>query len=78
VVTSKSSSLPEVVGGAAILVDPRDIDAIAEAIGRIYTDPDLAAQLSQAGYLQASGFSWDKTADHVLGLYDELLSETFK
>lgn len=78
VVTSKSSSLPEVVGGAAILVDPRDIDAIAAAIGRIYTDLDLAAELSHAGYLQASRFSWEKTADHVLGLYDELLEESFK
>lgn len=75
---SNGSSLPEVVGGAAILADPRDIDAIAGAIGRIYTDPDLAAELSHAGYLQASRFSREKTADHVLGLYDELLEESFK
>jgi glycosyltransferase involved in cell wall biosynthesis len=73
VVTSRSSSLPEVVGSAALLIDPRNTTEIAEAISRIHSNPDLAAELAEQGVARAAGFSWAKTADHVLSLYDELL-----
>ena len=75
VVTSHTSSLPEVVDGAALLIDPKRTDEIADAIARIHTDTDLAADLSRRGLAQAAVFSWEKTADHILMLYDELLGE---
>ncbi len=75
VVTSCTSSLPEVVGEAALLVDPRSVDEIASSIEKIFRNPELAADLSRRGVKQASLFSWEKTADHVLSLYDELVQE---
>jgi glycosyltransferase involved in cell wall biosynthesis len=73
VVTSKTSSLPEVVNGAALLIDPHRTHDIAQAIARIHEDQGLAQRLSSLGLQQASKFSWEKTADHMLRLYDELL-----
>lgn len=75
VVTSRTSSLPEVVGDAALLVDPHHVDEIAEAIGSIFSSPSLAQKLSERGLIQAAQFSWSKTADHVLSIYDELVKE---
>jgi glycosyltransferase involved in cell wall biosynthesis len=56
VVTSNSSSLPEVVGDAAIMVDPYDVDAIAGAMARVLNDPALAADLRQRGLARAGQF----------------------
>ncbi len=50
VITSNTSSLPEVAGDAALLVDPHDVDAIAEAMYRVVTDPELAAELRRRGH----------------------------
>jgi len=72
VVTSHSSSLPEVAGEAALLVDPFDVDEIAEAILRLIHDQKLRAQLVQRGYERLSKFDWSNTATKVLGVLEEV------
>jgi glycosyltransferase involved in cell wall biosynthesis len=62
VLTSNVSSLPEVAGGAAVLVDPDDIDAIAAALSEIVADDDLRAVLSASGVARAAHFTWEATA----------------
>jgi glycosyltransferase involved in cell wall biosynthesis len=62
VLTSNVSSLPEVAGDAAVLVDPDDVDAIASALSELVADDDLRAVLSAAGVARAAHFTWEKTA----------------
>jgi alpha-1,3-rhamnosyl/mannosyltransferase len=62
VVTSDRSSLPEVAGGAALLVDPDSSDAIAAGIERVLSDTALRARLRKAGPERAASFSWERTA----------------
>lgn len=62
VLTSNVSSLPEVAGDAAELVDPDDTDAIAEALERMLQDRDLLDNLAAAGVARVSGFTWEATA----------------
>lgn len=73
VVTSNLSSLPEVGGGAALLVDPYDTGAIREAILRLETDADLRARLIDAGFAQAARFSWARAAGQLKAIYDDML-----
>ena len=62
VLTSRVCSLPEVVGDSGILVDPLDVEAIADGIRRLVQDSDLRAELRERGLLRAKEFSWDETA----------------
>jgi glycosyltransferase involved in cell wall biosynthesis len=62
VLTSNVSSLPEVAGDAAVLVDPGDEDAIATALSELIADGDLRAVLSAAGVARAALFTWEATA----------------
>jgi len=62
VLTSDVSSLPEVAGDAAVLVDPGDVDAVAAALTELIVDEDLRAVLSAAGLARAAGFTWEATA----------------
>jgi glycosyltransferase involved in cell wall biosynthesis len=62
VLTSNVSSLIEVAGDAAVLVDPADVDAIATALSELIADEDLRAVLSAAGVARASRFTWEATA----------------
>lgn len=73
VVASNQSSLPEVVGEAGVLVDPRDVGAIAEAMSRVLSDESLNRQLSETGRRRAAHFSWDKVAADLLNLYETVL-----
>lgn len=66
VLTSNVSSLPEVVGDAAVLVDPLDVSAIAEGLTALLTDHALAERLRSAGRERARSFSWDRTASETL------------
>jgi glycosyltransferase involved in cell wall biosynthesis len=61
VITSNLASLPEVTGDAALLIDPYNTGAIADAMQRLLTEPDLSAQLRQASLNRATQFSWEKT-----------------
>ncbi|MBC7323609.1 MAG: glycosyltransferase family 4 protein, partial [Acetomicrobium sp.] len=63
VLISNVTSLPEVVGDAALMVDPYDVDAIAEGIKRLVEDDNLRKELSQKGLARAKLFSWDRTAE---------------
>jgi glycosyltransferase involved in cell wall biosynthesis len=69
VIASNVSSLPEVVGDAGILVDPRDPDSLAAAIGRAANDPELARRLRERGPLRSAQFSWQKCARETLQIY---------
>lgn len=61
VITSNISSMPEVAGDAAILVDPYSIDEISQAMTKIATSVDMRSQLSELGLARAKEFSWNKT-----------------
>lgn len=73
VITSNTSSLPEVVGDAAILVNPRSTEDIKNAIQRIATNYNLRKSLCQKGIIQAQKFSWDQTAKDTLKIYQSLI-----
>jgi glycosyltransferase involved in cell wall biosynthesis len=70
VICSGTSSLPEVAGDAAILLDPSDRAAWVDALGRVLTDKDLAADLSARGLRRAAEFSWERTAEMTVRAYD--------
>ena len=75
VVCSDVPALAEVTGGAALLVDPRDVDAIARAIETVAGDAALAAELSERGREQARHFSWAAAAERLVGVYQRLLED---
>lgn len=68
VIASNTTSIPEVAGDAAVLVDPTDANAIAAAIERLRQEPGLRDRLVAAGQSRAAGFSWDRHCDEVLAL----------
>lgn len=69
VITSNTSSLPEVVGPAALLVDPYDEAALAQALWQIAHDAALRQQLRSAGLAQAKQFTWQAAAEKTLAVY---------
>ncbi|MFC1861452.1 glycosyltransferase family 4 protein [Chloroflexota bacterium] len=75
VVTSNTSSLPEVVGKAGIMVNPNDMDSLAEAMGRVLTDDKLRDDMITKGLAQSRKFSWEKTADQTLQVYNKVENE---
>ncbi|MGE3276300.1 MAG: glycosyltransferase family 4 protein [Vicinamibacterales bacterium] len=74
VVTSNVSSLPEIAGDAALLVDPTDAEPIADAIVRAATDEALRADLVSRGLARARQFSWETAARQVHATYGEVLA----
>jgi glycosyltransferase involved in cell wall biosynthesis len=77
VVTSNVSSLPEVAGDAAVLVDPYDPGAIAEGIHRVLTDVDLRRALRARGMARARQFSWETSVRRVREIYGEIADLPF-
>jgi glycosyltransferase involved in cell wall biosynthesis len=73
VVTSNVSSLPEVAGGAALLVDPHDTESIADGLLRAVTDTELRAQLTEKGRARARQFSWAQSVEAIRRIYFEVL-----
>jgi glycosyltransferase involved in cell wall biosynthesis len=69
-ITSATSSLPEVAGDAAELVDPRSVRELTDALERVLTDTAHADSLAARGRAQAERFSWDETARLTLEVYD--------
>ncbi len=69
VLTSNTSSIPEVAGDAAIMVDPTDTESMARAIGQALEDKELRSRLIQAGPVRAAQFTWEKTARATLEAY---------
>ncbi len=76
VITSTNSSLPEVAGDAALLVDPTDVDAIAEAMLRLTHDETLRQRLIAAGHENVKRFSWEKAARETLAVLEEAAKRT--
>jgi len=72
VVCSNVSSLPEVAGDAALLVDPLDVASLAAALTRVATDAGLRRELTERGFRQASRFSWRQSAHQVLKVLEEV------
>ena len=73
VVTSNVSSMPEVGGEAALYVDPHDPADIAQKVVQAVEDSALRASLVQKGLARASEFTWRRTAEATLAVYDEVL-----
>ncbi|GMW01265.1 MAG: glycosyl transferase [Candidatus Hydrogenedentota bacterium] len=73
VLTSTTSSLPEVAGDAAVLVDPYDVEAIATGMTQILSDERLKARLHEAGPIRARQFSWKRTAECVVESYKKAM-----
>lgn len=75
-ITSNASSLPEVAGDAALLVDPDDTEALVNVIAQLLIDADLRAALREAGPRQAAQFPWTRTTFETLAVYRSVLRET--
>jgi glycosyltransferase involved in cell wall biosynthesis len=75
VITSNTTSMPEVAGNAALLVKPDSIEEISNAMLRITTDSALAQQLISAGFVQKEKFSWDKSAELLWQSIEKLMQE---
>ena len=73
VITSNVSSLPEVVGDAAVMIDPYEPAAIAEAMHRVLTTPALREDLQRRGLARARGFSWERSIKRVREIYAEVM-----
>ncbi len=73
VITSNLSSMPEVAGDAALLVDPYDAETISQAIIKMFDDGELRNKLIETGLRRSSLFSWHKTASETLEVYKKLL-----
>jgi glycosyltransferase involved in cell wall biosynthesis len=74
VACSNRSALPEVAGDAALLFDPDDEGAVAAALGRLLSDPDLRDRLKRLGLTRAARFTWEATADATVASYRHALS----
>ena len=72
VVTSNVSSLPEVVGNAAVLVNPENVFEIMRALHRVLTDQSLRARMKERGYQQAAKFSWHTSVRRILEAYGQV------
>jgi glycosyltransferase involved in cell wall biosynthesis len=75
VVTSNVSSLPEVVGNAAVLVNPENVFDIMRALHRVLLDQPLRERLKRAGYEQAMAFSWEPSVERILQVYEQVAQQ---
>jgi len=78
ILASNVSSIPEVVGGAALLFDPYDINEMASVIDRAITNKNLRQKLVQRGFERIKKYSWENTAKEILGVFRELYSNREK
>jgi glycosyltransferase involved in cell wall biosynthesis len=72
VITSDVSALPEVAGGAALLVDPTATEQLAAAIARVWADEGLRRDLVARGRARAAGFTWQRTARETVAVYERV------
>jgi glycosyltransferase involved in cell wall biosynthesis len=78
VITSDCSALPEAVGDAAYLTNPRDTHHLATAIANVLTDPSLADRLARAGKQRSQRFTWSEAARHHASLYERVASGGYR
>jgi len=74
VITSDTTSLPEVAGDAAISLNPLDVDAISRAMQQVLEDQNLVLMLKQRGLARAKEFTWQACADATLKVYRKILA----
>jgi glycosyltransferase involved in cell wall biosynthesis len=72
VITSNVSSLPEVVGDAALMIDPQDADGLAMAMERVLTTPTLRDDLIRRGHERVKAFSWERSVARIHDIYNEV------
>lgn len=78
VIVGNATSLPEVVGDAALKVDPFDVRAIAAAMNQLINNPELRADLSVRGLARAKMFDWKDTAQRTLAVYEQVHRESYR
>jgi len=76
VITSNTSSMSEIAGDSALLINPHSVAEIAEAMSRLAEDDGLRRTLSNKGLTKAAAYSWEKTARLTLDVYDEALDRS--
>ena len=74
VVATAVGAIPEVAGDCALLVEPGEVDALAEALTRVLHDEALAARLVVSGHERVAGFTWSSTVEGLVGLYARAVS----
>jgi glycosyltransferase involved in cell wall biosynthesis len=72
VIAANTSSLPEVVGEAGLLIDPTSVDELAQALARLAGDPELRRELGQRARSRAAGFTWEATVEATANVYREV------
>lgn len=75
VITSNSSSLPEIVSGVGIMVDPHDAEALAQAMSKVLTDKKQYQTMVENGLKKAKEFSWKNTAHKTIAIYQDVLKK---
>jgi glycosyltransferase involved in cell wall biosynthesis len=78
VIASDRGSIPEVAGNAALITEVDDIEGLARNITLVLSNPAEAERLRQRGYLRAAEFSWSKTAQRYLEIYERALAVPLK
>ena len=73
IVTANTCAPPEVVDGAAYLVDPLSVDDIEKGLRSVLSDPQERSRLIKAGLIRANDFSWEKCARQVLDLFEHVM-----
>src|SRR5882724_4388762 len=72
VITSNTSALPEVVGDAALLIDPHNSEELCQAMQRVLCDDDFRKRMRRQSLARAKLFSWEQTAEQTLAVYEEV------
>ncbi|WP_199621702.1 glycosyltransferase family 4 protein [Paenibacillus alkalitolerans] len=73
VVTSRTSSLPEIAGEGALFINPREVDSLVEAMTRLLSHPGLRETLKTAALKQSRKFSWKNTTEQILDIYHQVM-----
>jgi glycosyltransferase involved in cell wall biosynthesis len=76
VLTSNISAMPEVSGDAALLVDPTDVNAIADGLQRLSSDSALRDTLIRRGLARTKEFTWEKSVESTWRVYQELMANS--
>ena len=75
VITSRVSAMPEVVGEAALLIEPNSLEDLQGAMLRLVQEPGLSEKLKMAGLEQAKRFSWETSARITLEVFEKVMSK---
>ena len=73
VITANINAMPEVAGDAALLVAPTNIEEMAQAVQKLYNQPNLVRALVNKGLERVKDFTWEKTAEQVAQVYEQVL-----